>query len=283
MIDGLVIDSTDIKFLPRYECQQPDTKIWKIAMWGSQQDFIFLKKLINNNTLSSDKRLIFGKGLCCDSEKPDFLPDTITQTKAIRRYYINDGAVTNKKYYRKDENIDTLFTTPFIVVKEMQHNRQIASALIDYVSFFTTGTYIINGNNVPLYIKQILVSFFNSDITRYILFLISSSWGIERERVCLLNELSELPIVYKRDIENKSIKRCFNNIVCQLKSDFPNPQIISDNEYTILKELYKALNISTKEQILIEDTLKFSLDLFEQGENSIGFKQTLPEENTSYA
>ena len=35
--------------------------------------------------------------------------------------------------------------------------------------------------------------------------------------------------------------------------------------------------------ILIEDTLKFSLDLFEQGENSIGFKRTSLEENTSYA
>ncbi|MDR0687511.1 MAG: SAM-dependent methyltransferase, partial [Prevotellaceae bacterium] len=34
VIDGLVIDSTDIKFLPRHECQKPDTKIWKIAMWG---------------------------------------------------------------------------------------------------------------------------------------------------------------------------------------------------------------------------------------------------------
>ncbi|GHV10076.1 type I endonuclease-methyltransferase fusion protein [Bacteroidia bacterium] len=47
IIDGVLIDSTDIKYLPRFECQQTDTKIWKIAMWGNIADFRFIEYLTN--------------------------------------------------------------------------------------------------------------------------------------------------------------------------------------------------------------------------------------------
>jgi hypothetical protein len=40
--DGIVIDNTDVKYLPREECKKEDSKIWKIAMWGTKRDFIFL-------------------------------------------------------------------------------------------------------------------------------------------------------------------------------------------------------------------------------------------------
>ncbi|EOG6917277.1 class I SAM-dependent DNA methyltransferase, partial [Flavobacterium psychrophilum] len=39
VLEGIVIDSSDEKHLPRIECQKPNTKIWKIAMWGSYFDF----------------------------------------------------------------------------------------------------------------------------------------------------------------------------------------------------------------------------------------------------
>jgi hypothetical protein len=285
LIDGLVIDSTDIKFLPRHECQKPDTKIWKVAMWGSQQDFAFLEILTKrNNLLSSDKRFITGKGLCCDSKKPDFIPNHIIPTKSVGRYQTKAAVKQdNTRHYRKDNNCGILFTPPYAVVKEMQHCKQIAASLIDYNSFCTTGTYIINGQDIPLYIKKMLVAFYNSEIVRYFLFLTSASWGIERDRVCLLNELLEIPSFLSENTENKVITHCFDNIINQLESGFPNRQIILNNEKTILHEFYKILKINKKEQILIEDGIKYNLSLFEQGEQSIGFRRTLPEENKAYA
>ena len=284
VIDGLVIDSTDIKFLPRHECQKPDTKIWKIAMWGNQQDFAFLNVLMKKNKpLSADKKLIYGRGLNADSENPDFVPQKIIKTSSIDRYYTSESNASeaNIKYYRK--NNDNLFTPPYIIVKQGQHNREIASSIIDYKAYCTTGAFVINGENLPLSLKKTLVAYFNSDIAKYILFLTSSSWGIEREQI-FLNELIEIPsVLSEQDIEYNTINQCFDNIANSLIRGLFNEQIISNNENAILSKLYKILDISPKEQILIEDTLKFSLDLFEQGENSIGFKRTLPEENKSYA
>jgi predicted RNA methylase len=283
LVDGFIIDSTDIKFLPRRECQKSDTKIWKIAMWGSLQDFEFIKIFMQKNPdLASDKRFITGKGLCRDKERPDFKPDEVISPKSITRYYTDDNVkIINTNYYRKDKKTKALFTHPYIVVKEMQHDRQLAVSLIDCNLFCTSGAYVINGN-IPLPFKQMLVSFYNSDIMRYFLFLTSASWGIERERVCLLTELRELPLIYG-DAENKIITGCFNSIVTQLRSDFPNQQVIAANEKIIRNELYKMLNISEKEQILIEDAIKFNLDLFEQGEYSIGLKATTSDECSAYA
>ena len=67
LIDGVVIDSTDIKFLPRTECQMPDTKIWKIAMWGNIVDYYFLKCLCS---LGRKTELLQSK----DLNLADFIP-----------------------------------------------------------------------------------------------------------------------------------------------------------------------------------------------------------------
>ncbi|MDR1181020.1 MAG: SAM-dependent methyltransferase [Bacteroidales bacterium] len=284
IIDGLLIDSTDIKFLPRYECQKPDTKIWKIAMWGGQRDFAFLKKLEKNNrSLAHDKRLISGRGLNADSQNQDFAPQKIIKTNTINRYYTpeNNGCEQNTKYYRK--NNERLFIPPFIIAKECQSNNEIASSLIDYAAYCTTSAFIINGN-IQEYSKKKIVSFFNSNIVKYILFLTSSTWGIERERMWLLSELIELPtVINENETINTVITEEFDSIVNQLSLALPDLQIISESEDIILKEFLKMLQINEKEQILIQDTLQYSLDLFEQGEKSIGFRRTLPEENKSYA
>jgi hypothetical protein len=282
MVDGLVIDSTDIKFLPRHECQKPDTKIWKIAMWGGQRDFAFLKMLMKRNKpLSTNKKLIYGRGLIADKDRPDFVPRQIIKTKAIDRYYTSEkkALVANQKHYRN--NNSDLFRIPFILVKEGQHKKQITSSLIDYEAYSNASTFAINGK-ISINSKKVLISYFNSNVARYILFLISASWGIEREKI-LLNETMEIPniIISNNNTENTIIIKSFDNILCQKKMLMPDMKIILDNENTINKELYKILHISPKEQILIEDTLKFSLDLFESGEKSIGFKRTLPEENQS--
>ena len=45
VLDGVVIDSSDVKYLPREECQKTDTKIWKIAMWGGDMDYELIQRL----------------------------------------------------------------------------------------------------------------------------------------------------------------------------------------------------------------------------------------------
>jgi hypothetical protein len=99
-----------------------------------------------------------------------------------------------------------------------------------------------------------------------------------------LNELKEIPAISTgENVENETITQSFDEIVNQLLLLLSDQQIIENNEYILLNVFLKILNINEKEQVLIQDTLKFSLDLFEQSENSVGFKHTLRDENEAYA
>jgi hypothetical protein len=290
LVDGLVVDSSEIKFLPRYECQKPDTKIWKAAMWGNMQDFHLLSLLSNKSTIYlksyfKDNNWLHATGLNGDSEHKDFAPPSIIETKEIQRYYTTDNvAVPNDKYFRKIDG--RLFQPPFIVVKKGQDNRetsQVTASYIDYTAYFKSGVFIMNKTGDTCEdIKKSLVSFFNSDLATYYLFLSTSSWGIERDQI-MLNEYLELPAFFQDNQDLSGIVGLFDELVTELKEDSPNQEIIKQKEAEINRKLEIIMGLTAKEQILIQDTLKFSLNILEHGENSIGFKRTSKEENEAYA
>jgi hypothetical protein len=287
VIDGLIIDSSDIKFLPRHECQKPNTKIWKIAMWGTVRDFNLISYL--NAKASSDLRSyfkqnkwIYAAGLNGDNEHKDFMPTPVIETNTIGRYYTPEcNAVSNDKYYRKID--ESLFQPPFIVLKKGQKERQITASYIDYHAYCKSGAFIINKQDENcLNIKKALISFFNSDLFTYCLFLSASSWGIEREQI-FFNEYLELPSFFQNAQGLCDIADLFDRLVVDLKQDFHDILSVQQKEKELNRTIEKIVGITEKEQILIQDTLKFSLNLFEQGENSIGFKRTLLAENEAYA
>ncbi|MDR2286249.1 MAG: SAM-dependent methyltransferase [Prevotellaceae bacterium] len=291
LVDSLVIDDAVTKFLPRYECQKPDTKIWKIAMWGSMHDFRLLSLLNNKSEIYlksyfKDDKWLHATGLNGDSKHKDFAPPSIIETKEINRYYTsNNVAVPNDKCYRKiDRN---LFNPPFIVVKKGQkdnrQNTQITASYIDYQAYFKSGVFIMNKiGDICSDMKKSLVAFFNSDLATYYLFLSTSSWGIERDQI-MLNEYLELPAFFQNNQDLSAITKPFDELVAELKQETPNLDFVKEKETEINRMVEKIIGLTEKEQILIQDTLKFGLDLFEQGENSIGFHRTSTDEIEAYA
>jgi hypothetical protein len=291
LVDGLVVDDAGMKFLPRHECQKPDTKIWKIAMWGNIHDFRLLSLLSNKSEIylksyfKADKWL-HATGLNGDSKHKDFAPPSIIETKDINRYYTPDNvAVVNDKYYRKINQ--NLFKPPFIVVKKGQkdnrQNTQITASYIDYQAYFKSGVFIMNKTgDVCNDMKKSLVAFFNSDLATYYLFLSTSSWGIERDQI-MLNEYLELPAFFQDNQDLSAITKPFDELVAELKHEEPNLDLVRQKEAEINRMLESIIGLTEEEQILIQDTLKFGLDLFEQGENSIGFERTAMDENEAYA
>jgi hypothetical protein len=291
LIDGLVFDDSEVKFLPRNECQKPDTKIWKVAMWGNMQDFHLLSLLNDKATIYlksyfKDNDWLHATGLNGDSKHRDVVPDSIVETKDIQRYYTPESvAVPNDKYFRKIDK--SLFQPPFIVVKKGQkdssQNTQITASYIDYPAYFKSGAFIMNKNDeTSLDIKKILVSYFNSDLATYYLFLSTSSWGIERDQI-MLNEYLELPAFFQKNRNLSAIVTLFDELVAELIQDSPNHHFVRQKETEINRKLENITGLTAKHQILIQDTLKFSLDILEQGENSICFKRTLKNENEAYA
>ncbi len=270
VLEGIVIDSSDEKQLPRIECQKKDSKIWKIAMWGSYLDFLLVERISNQykslKEYFRNNSILFKTGLNSDSEHPDFIPEKIINAKKISRYFTLNSSENiiknNTKYYRKINK--ELFKPPFIILKRFQKDKELVASYIDYEAYCTTTGMVIN-ENINISDKKNIVGLINSEFSRYFLFMITSSWGIEREQINS-DEFDVLPFIF--DTEDKKVAFILTKIISIKKSNEVN-QDISHLEKQIDQIIYNdILKLTEDEQIIIQDTLDYSLDLFEKQEKS---------------
>ncbi len=274
IIEGMNIDFSDMRYLPREECIKPDTKIWKIAMWGGINDWELVnsidskyKNLKSVFSKENNTKWKYATGLNADSTKLDFVPDKIIDTRKIDRYFSSDSATyTNNKIYRKID--EKLFQPPFIVIKQAQANKQIAASYIDYQAYCLSSAYVINGD-VDDNFKKALIGVINSTFTKYYLFMVASSWGIERERVSF-EELLSIPFLLLDEEKVSRISKLVSTIINIKKlpiSEFKSFSI-KELESKIDNVIYDILNLSPADISTIHDTLNYNLDLFENQEKS---------------
>lgn len=286
ILEGIVIDSTDIKQLPRIECEKKDTKIWKIAMWGSYFDFELIEKLGSKyNSLeeyfeTNKNEWIKGSGLHSPSkkqieEKKFFKPLKTLETGLIDKYYTSENAlVDNTKIFRPTNEL--LYKNPFLIIKEGQKEKEYCSSIIDFDCYHMSYSIV----HRDIQILKTLSSFINSSFSKYYFSMSSSSWGIERERV-QSNEMLQLPaIIENMEVENIiKLSSKFDKIGSIKKSEKVN-QDISYLEKEIDQIIFNdILKLTHDEQIIIQDTLDYSLDLFEKQDKSLAVFPVLNSED----
>ena len=306
ILDGIVIDNSDVSYLPREECQNPNTKIWKIAMWGGEGDIELIRKLTNKKTNTIKDfmeikgiRSGVGFGLYTHNEKRkqhksielaniDYLDaDSITRyytsenvlknvissikTKSAISFYknfykVSDIAKIKKLDYFRREGTKDAYKAPHIVVKKGLENNKLCSSFIDVDCSFKDGVYGFYSKDSE--ILKFLMSYFNSKLSTYFIFMTNSSYGIEREQI-MKEEFYSIPI----NITDKEIKQ-----ISDIVSDFlkiqkekypfnnsePSIEIINKIENII----YKSLALTDKEIAIINDTIDYTLDLFHNKEKS---------------
>jgi type I restriction-modification system DNA methylase subunit len=326
VIDGLCIDFTDLKYLPRNECQKPDTKIWKIAMWGGMNDWELIQRL-DNSTLNpiskfaKKNNIKSGVGfqlLTQKGDKPKF-SETLTKLKYldadfITRYYTSDKLLkdvkksiktpkaTNfyKDYYKVGDinKIDKLtafrrlgdveaFTKPHIIIKKGLEQNSICASFIENQCSFRDGVYGFYTNEDNVEELYLLLSYFNSNLCTYFLFMTISSYGIEREQI-MKNEYLSVPINLNEE-QSLKIKKATMQVLAKLKSEsvLINPlenkkleTYISENIDTVI---YESLKIDINEINLINDSINYNVDLFHKQEKSIALYPVPSEQTIEYA
>jgi len=307
MAEGVIIDSSDIKYLPRNECEKPDTKIWKIAQWGKLHDFslinnfsntkIFLNYLDDKNITKSNRGV--GFQLIGKSKTKYYENDTIKEfgyldAGNISRFYTSNQlksdiseSVKSKeaiafytKYYntsnddlpqinlfRREGSLNT-FRSNHVLIKEGFSNNLFCASYLDYECAFTSTVLGLKGNDSN--ILKLITCYLNSKFSTYFLFLTSSSWGIERERV-KPNELYLLPYISEK-IDIDEVAKIYNDIKLEIENQYPLYANITQYEKKLDDIISNALGFSNNEQIFIDDTVNYSLDLFMKGHNSLAVK-----------
>ena len=108
VLEGVSIDSTDVKFLPREECKKPETKIWKIAMWGGMGDYYLINRLIEKvkatiNSFIVDNNINSGVGFQLLTQ----IKDKPWNSELLGNLSYIDAENINR-YYTPKENLGTI-------------------------------------------------------------------------------------------------------------------------------------------------------------------------------
>lgn len=315
VIEGLSIDFTDIKFLPREECQKPNTKIWKIAMWGGMNDWELVQRLLGpQNNIShylKQNKIKYSVGLQPlnkSTEKP-IVDNEISKMKFIRperieRFYTDKAIFSDiNSLLKNKETVDTylnyyavktasnlpsinafrritgkdIFLGPMLLTKEGFKNNQLCFSFIDNpVAYNSTVLGLRSDDKNKL---RFLSCLLNSKLATYFLLLISNSWGIERERI-KPNEIYQYPIIVNDGIIKELLilhKEIENKIKHSvLEADYRE----LENKINDLVFLLYGINSSDKQ--LIDDFISYSVDLFHKQEKSKAMYPVLKEQTIEY-
>jgi len=310
--EGVIIDSLDIKYLPREICQQPDTKIWKIAQWGTISDYYFIEKLKhiptigklldkNNNGVGLQTLDSTTKNPKIDNEIkkiPFILPENINRfyTRIENTQSINASIKTKKtkelylEYYDKQSIKDlplinvfrrkgklNTYKSPHILIKEDLYKKEVCASYQDYACSFNSKVYGIHDENISL--LKALTCYINSEFVTYLLFLTTASWGIEREEIKPI-DLKKLPQIPECSYSD------FSELLNTIIDDSDNVvQNVNDFCKNINHAVNSLFNFSEKEKILIGDMINYSLSLFFDSEKSIALTSISSQnpETESYA
>lgn len=321
IIEGLNIDFTDLKHLPREECQKPDTKIWKVAMWGGMNDWELVKRLNNSkfkniNDFNKSHNIKSGVGfqlLTQKKDKPKY-SDILTKlpyldSKDIKRYNTSDNVLKNIKksiktpkainFYKSFYNLSNLddlenltafrrlgnidaFTNPHIIIKKGLERNLVCASFIDTPCSFRDGVYGFYSEPKNISKLHLLMSYFNSRISSYFLFMTISSYGIEREQI-MKNEYLSIPINLSTK-QTKEIAEASKYIIEKLKSksflndDTENQKLESYINENVDNIIFESFNLTQNEITLLNDGINFSLDLFHKQEKSKALFPALQEQ-----
>ncbi|EMB22633.1 HsdM family class I SAM-dependent methyltransferase [Treponema denticola] len=289
IIEGLIIDDTDLKYLPREECQKPDTKIWKIAMWGEINDWELIqqleKRFISIQSFFKKEHIQYGVGFESSNPKTKFnneIKDLPIHTPYnILKYYtpIPPERITIENFRRLGKL--AAYKTHHVVLNEgikvIDNELSLLASFIDYNSAYVKGIVGIYAKNKHDVLLKLLTIYFNSNFIRYYAFLTTSSWGVERD-VVKHRELFNAPYLFEK-LDNQKI-----NYILKL---FDGP-LYSKETYIADKHIEDKINkiifdfFSEKEQSMINHLLN-NIDLFHKHEKSKMLYPVLDDQPKEYA
>lgn len=266
MLYDIVLDSCDVKSIPREIINANDISTWKVGAWGNALAYRVLEKLRTFRTLKQtfgEHRWISGRGCNADSKRPDFIPHAIINLDRIGRYAIESSASkpnVNGKAYRN--NKPGLFNPPFIVMKECPDKDGVIAGISGSDAVSTTSTFVFNGMDDTDMI--LLTAYLNSKLANTLLFLTSSSWGIERERLVLEDEVMQLPspFEYVTTEQKENIKDIFIELCDKLQIYFGAETEIVQEKANLDRLIYRIFGLTDLEIEVVEDAYNNSFNLF---------------------
>ncbi|MBX2894717.1 MAG: N-6 DNA methylase [Cyclobacteriaceae bacterium] len=282
----MLIDATDVKFLPYREIIAAGSKIFKIAMWGGARDLQLINRLLempNIDSLAGEDEKGIGlhkKDSGQASNNRHLVKHKFIELDRIEKYYTPGSGLkelgSHYSYFRT--NSKNIFKPPVILLKRGSKDRDFCFSYCDYNCVYTDRIYGLSLGNRDQVFHKALVACLNSSIANYFLFMISSVWAVDKTSDLLHEEIMSFPALplVMSDSTLDALAKKVDNIVALNSSEklvMARKSETTKIEREIDEIIYNELNITENERFLINDALN----------NSIGLKKRYDENNAEGA
>jgi N-6 DNA Methylase len=287
--------------------------IWKVALWGTNQDYLLLQDLDHYPSLEEVVKSLgwYGPQGGFNRSGPDkeeykhfsWLDNiALLDGDNFTLYGVNEHALkkmpAGEKYYRGGD--PRLFKAPFVLFKRGQAKKRPGAAFSNHNFAYTTSMTGISGPLKDSDLLKALTALLNSNFAQYYWFLTSSSWGVEREELTV-GELKNVPFPFL-NVESNKIRNIailvdelatLNVLLSSPHSQekafdlFFQRDILSKRVDQIEQELnhniYDCFGLNEQEVRLIDECVQYTIGFFNSPEKSIALQQPTDAMQVSYA
>lgn len=275
----LVIEKNDIKEIKQEYFQKYDW-LWKVMLYGNVFDFYFIKRLKDDYRTVKDYinefNIIFGSGFISaekNSKKREELKNKIfvdsndfKVSQSFRQNFNFKKIIESyPNLFFKDQGILNSYKSPHLLLKRSLKNKPTVTYLEKECAFPNTIFGIHGENKTDL---KAIGAYFSSVLAQYLLFLISSNWGVTQEEV-LQEDYKNLPCLFDKKIKD-NLAQVFDELINISKNKY-SKKILDNTDYEkLIKEkikkidlfLSEKLELSEQEQRLIDYNVNISIPLF---------------------
>jgi hypothetical protein len=266
----LVIEKSDIKKIEQKYFLNYDW-LWKIMLYGNSFDFYFVKKLKEYKNLQyflKENKIVSGAGFKIANRKyrvEEFKDKYLLEPDKLHSFRLDKIKLIDKypDLLFENKGVEETYKSPHILLKRSLKDSPILTYSKEELLFPNT-IYGIHGENDET--LKAIGSYLSSSLVRYLLFLTSTTWGVEREEV-LLKEYKNLPFAFNENTRKKLSSIMDDLLIIGKK----NKAILDNTNYENIVKLNiqkidnimeKNLEIDEIEKSLIDYNTNITIPLF---------------------
>lgn len=286
----ITIDASEIKYLPLNEIIKSNSKIFKIAMYGGLRDLKFINRLNQMKSIDDfevEGEAIQGIGLIKDKDakqkgNPHIGGHTFIEISDIFPYYISSANKNleehpNYALHRNDDR--NLYSAPLILFKEGTKFGNLCCSFVNFDCAYLSASKGIKFTSKDIKFHKAMVACLNSSIAIYYFISISSSIGLDRNRV-QKNEVSLFPVIphYLNENDLNALSDKVDSIIKIYESNNFEDLKIKEKIRPIQDEidniLYNALDISENESALLQN-IKYYSNVIKENYRHVGAEKSV--------
>ncbi|MBN1186825.1 MAG: N-6 DNA methylase [Bacteroidales bacterium] len=265
----IIIDASEIKYIPLHEITKNNSRIFKIAMWGNLRDMKLIERIKKIKSIDETiDKLEKGIGLKKKEKtqpagNPSLAQHYFIPPDRIQQYYTPKRGLKKllKDHQKYRANRHNIFNKPIVLINEGSKKSKFCCSYIDYKCAYKSSAYGISIRKENVNFHKALVACLNSSLAEYYFFLTSSSWGIDKGGRVQNNDAISFPILpaNMQKVTINKLSAILDKIIKIRNNNLVDAEQQIQNYYNQIDEIiFKEFGISNKDQNLIQDVLNYS-------------------------